>query len=559
MTVSAQQVAHFRTTLLWPLQIRPGFYGDHVRPLRQFLAGDGGVSAWRPVDDEFTEDPAHFQERHYKEFISFLPSVQRFLYGEGRSRSRSPDDPALPAPMEVYRRHDVSGLRVWVSPEQEPVLLQVAHLDLYLFLDEDVVLLNLEVFANQLPLPLALELLYRFGRAYPAGWEEDGQGHHNLARVEVLGLQGEVLAVSDTAERERYLRFACEHRSPFVAAQWRFLLRPLVMDFGDEPGEVRFRLVEFYRMPMMVFLAMDNPRALTREDFIHITQVAHVPPGDPIAPGDPILHNLEANNFFDRFWTNSAEGPNTRFICTGNTLMVVGEARSPHFMDAERGVLAQFRHQHFVVFMIAHFHRAALLSFSDFLSEAVNDLDVRNPVSVRRFKRRIWATFQNFLTFTHRYWFHQVSELGHMRALYDRTRERLGTDDLYEEVKEQVRDMSDYLNGDSEREQADTVLRLTVVTVVGLVMTVVTGFFGMNLIALTDEPLWIRTLYFLIGTVLTVVLVMLTVARSRQLAQWLESLSAERKPTPMLPPVRAAGGSAGPVGSQRAGRPSGGR
>ncbi len=534
MSLSNQQVAQFRTTLLWPLQIRPGFHGDHVLPVRAALAGAGGPSDWHRVDDEFTEDPRQFQERHYKEFISFLPSVQRFLYGEGRSRSRSADDPALPAPVEVYRRHDVSGLRVWVMPDTEPVMLHTAHLDLYLFLDEDVVLLNLEVFAEALPLPLVLDLLYRFGRAYPAGWEESGQGHHSLHRVEVLGHDGAVLAVSDTSERARYLSFACAHRAPYVGAQWRFLLRPLVMDHGDEPGDVRFRLVEFYRMPMMVFLAMEDPRALTREDFIHITQVAHVPPGDPIAPSDPVLRTLESENFYDRYWTDTPEGPNTRFICTGNTLIVVGEAHSAHFMDAERGVLAQFRHQHFVVFMIAHFHRAALLSFSDFLSEAVNDLDVRQPHSVRRFKRRIWATFQNFLTFTHRYWFHQVSELGHMRALFDRTRERLGTDDLYEEVKEQVRDMSDYLNGDSEREQAETVLRLTVVTVVGLVLTVVTGFFGMNLMALAEEPLAWRVLYFMIGTLLTIGLVALTVARSHQLAQWLESLSGDRRRRPPL-------------------------
>jgi hypothetical protein len=544
MAISSQQVAHFRTTLLWPLQIRPGFYGDHIPKVREALADQGSPAGWRLVDDEFTSDPAHFQERHYKEFITFLPAVQRFLYGEGRSRSRSPDDPALPAPVEVYRRHDVSALRVWTQEESTPVLLQVAHLDLYLFLDEDVVLLNLEVFADQLPLPLVLELLYRFGRAYPAGWEDTGLGHHNLARVEVVGSDGSVIAVSDAAERERYLRFVCEHRAPYVSAQWRCLLRPLVMDHGDEPGVVRFRQVEFYRMPMMVFLAMEDPRALSREDFIHITQVANVPPGDPIAPSDPILRTLETQYFYDRYWTQSESGPNTRFICTGGTLMVVGEAASAHFMDAERGVLAQFRHQHFVIFMIAHFHRAALLSFSDFLSEAVNDLNVRNPASVRRFKRRIWATFQNFLTFTHRYWFHQISELGHMRALFDRTRERLGTDDLYEEVRLQVRDMSDYLDSDSEREQSETVLRLTVVTVVGLIFSVVTGFFGMNLLALADEPLWLRFAYFSVGTAITIGLLLLTVARSRQIAHLLERVSGDRNGR------RARGNPSGKLGNQ---------
>jgi len=532
MTLSNQTVDHFRTTLLWPLQIRPGFYGDHVQPIRTLLKGSGLPSDWKLVDDEFTQNPADFQERHYKEFITFLPAVQRFLYGEGRSKGREPDDPALPAPVEVYRRHDVKGLRVWVLPDSEPIFLRTAHLDLYLFMDEDVVLLNLEVWADALPLPEVLDLLYRFGRAYPAGWEDSGQGHHNLSRVEVVGLNDEALAVSDGAEKERYLHFVCEHRAPYVASQWRFLLRPLVLDNTDEPGVLRFRQVEFYRMPMMVFLAMKNPRALTREDFIHITQVSHVQPGDQIAPSSPILQNLEKEYFYDRYWTDSIEGPNTRFICTGNAMMVVGESDSQYFMDAERGILAQFRHQHFVVFMIAHFHRAALLSFSDFLSEAINDLDTRNPVSVRRFKRRIWATFQNFLTFTHRYWFHQVSELGHVRALFEMTRAHLETDDLYEEVKEQVGGMSDYLDSDSEREQSDTVIRLTVVTVVGLIFSVVTGFFGMNFFAMAEESIGIKTTYFVIATSVTIALLLLTAARSRQLAEVIDSLSGNKPSAP---------------------------
>jgi len=82
-------------------------------------------------------------------------------------------------------------------------------------------------------------------------------------------------------------------------------------------------------------------------------------------------------------------------------------------------VLAQFRHQHFLLFLIAHFQKAALLMFSDRLVEALKGLDVRRPSSVKRFKRAIRRSFEGFLRFTHRYWFHEVSDQAQVRALFD--------------------------------------------------------------------------------------------------------------------------------------------
>ncbi len=75
-----------------------------------------------------------------------------------------------------------------------------------------------------------------------------------------------------------------------------------------------------------------------------------------------------------------------------------------------RGILAQFRHQYVLLFMIAHFHRASLLVFSDRMVDAVHDLDIRLPQSISRFRRRVYAGFEAFLRFTHRYWFHELSE-----------------------------------------------------------------------------------------------------------------------------------------------------
>ncbi len=517
-------VRHFRDVLVWPVQIRPGFAGENVARIDRLMT-DGG--RWALVDDEFTADPTEFQERHYKEFVAFLPYVQRFLYGE--SRSGTPNgQPSRAAPMAVYRRTDVAALSVTLRPGDAPIRLRVAHVDLYLFLDMDVALLNVEVAADDLPLATALELLYRFGRAYPTGWDEKGQGVHNVHRSELLDREGRVLASSDSEKRERYLQFVCRNRAPCVGALWAWLLRPLVLDQEEEPGEWRFRLIEYYRMPMMAYLALDNPRALSREDFIRIGFVANLPSRDPLPLRDPAVIRFERLHCEDRFWTDSEDGPNSRFICTGNALVLVGEAGSDYFRDADHGFLARFRHQYFLVFLIAHFHRAALLSFSDGLASAVNDLDIRDSESVRRFKRSIRQSFETFLRFTHRYWFHEVSEQGLVQTLFQRTTQHLRNDELFADVKEQVREMSAYLDSDSQRRQSGTVLRLTVVTIFGLIATVVTGYFGMNLFSFPEVPESRKLLQFGVVTVVTLSLVLFAVARSKRLSDFLEAMSDER-------------------------------
>ena len=50
-----------------------------------------------------------------------------------------------------------------------------------------------------------------------------------------------------------------------------------------------------------------------------------------------------------------------------------------------------------------------------------------------------------FLRFTHRYWFHEVSDQPQAKELYRMTADFLATDPLYTEVRETIEDMSGYL------------------------------------------------------------------------------------------------------------------
>src|SRR5438105_15740974 len=106
----------------------------------------------------------------------------------------------------------------------------------------------------------------------------------------------------------------------------------------------------------------------------------------------------------------------------------------------------------------------------------------------------------------------------------------LGNVRLYPEIRQETEAMSGYLEADTLRRQANTVVRLTVVTTFGLIGTVATGFLGMNLLALAEAPLLDRVLFFLAVLIPTVVLTFYTIVKSKRLSDFLEALSDERLP-----------------------------
>ena len=105
------------------------------------------------------------------------------------------------------------------------------------------------------------------------------------------------------------------------------------------------------------------------------------------------MRDFEARYCYDHFWDEQRAGvPGTRYLSNGHAFVVVGDAGRPFFVDRDRGVLAQFRHQHFLLFLIAHFHKAALLMLSDRLVDALQPARHRAmPSRVKRFKRTIRA------------------------------------------------------------------------------------------------------------------------------------------------------------------------
>lgn len=528
-TVDSPVVRHFRQILLWPLQVMPAD-SDAAAPSCYWESFDlrHPESRWRELRQTFGEHPAAFRERYYKEFVTFLPYVQRFLYGEVPGED-STTGYGL-SPIRVFRRDDIVSVRMTFDERTPPVTFSVETVDLYFFYDIDIILLVVEIAADDLPLPLAQQTLFSFGRAYPAYWDANGHAGQCVQSVEWLAADGRAIATSDYGDREKYLDFLSRHHTPAIARHWEAVLRPMSLYHCDRPAPLRYRQIEYHRMPLMAYLAFDEPRKLTRGDFVRLALITKPADSRTLPYSEASLADFEKLYCYDRFWEPSVDpGPlSSRYLCCGHALVIVGKADDPFFIDSETGMLGQFRHQYFLMGMIAHFQKAALHLFSEGLVSAISRLDTRRKESVRSFKRDIRHIMAAFLRFTHRYWFHEVSNQAQARDLFNLMTGHLGTDRLYDDINEAVREMSEFLEADDLRRQSETVTRLTVVTTLSIIGTVTTGFLGMNLIAAAEQPMWIKIGYFSLAIVVFAFVVFFTVSKSTALAESFEVIASER-------------------------------
>ena len=135
---------HVRQILFWPLQLMPTPAGEvGVERHWENLDQCAGPNPWAELEDEFTADPAEFQERHYREFTTFLPHVQRFLYGQGRSSASRVGYGE--SPIRIFRRSDVAACRMTYADGGQ-VRFEVRHVDLYFFFDIDIIIILIVFF-----------------------------------------------------------------------------------------------------------------------------------------------------------------------------------------------------------------------------------------------------------------------------------------------------------------------------------------------------------------------------------------------------------------------------
>lgn len=525
-------VRDFHQIVLWPLQL---ISSDSKAASRGFhtILEEMSDTPWTPQGDKFGNVEEHFSERHYREFISFLPHVQRFLYGDSRNADASGEPRPGDISMRLFQRHDIKRVRVKTSPDDASVICDVLHTGLLFFYDVDAVILVCEIAAENIPLNIAQKLMQRFGRAYPAGWRQDGRPIHCPVLVEWLGEDGQVLCTSDYHVRDRYMRFVEERRASCIANHWEYLLAPIVNDASETPGALRIREIEYYRMPVMAYITLDDLRALRKTDYISLSLATSPPPRDKetLPFSERFLQRFETHHKYERLYAGGLDAPGieTRFLTCGEAFTIVSAGMSDCLSDFERGLLSQFRHQYFLLFLIAHFHKSALLMISDRMVGWIKRFNPLEPKSVQAFRDGIFKLQESFLRFSQRYYFTQISGRSHIRDMFQMTREHLVLDKLHEEVRSEITDMVQYLDSNTLRKQSGSMHRLTVVTILGMIGTIATGFLGMNLLSEVDSPFSTKAFYFALVTLIAAGLTAFSLVFSGPLSRLFEKFSGDER------------------------------
>ena len=152
-------------------------------------------------------------------------------------------------------------------------------------------------------------------------------------------------------------------------------LKPYRRDFAG--SGMMFRQIEDERIPFMAFLSLERPGDLMKGEFVRLAFADGNGQADTLPYSTAFLKDFENNHCYDRFWDTITRGHKwmrNRFLCSGYGFVYVGDTSTRFFMNKETGAHAHFRHHYFQMGLIVHFHRAALLCFSDKLSNVAYTL-----------------------------------------------------------------------------------------------------------------------------------------------------------------------------------------
>ena len=228
-------------------------------------------------------------------------------------------------------------------------------------------------------------------------------------------------------------RRASPHTGPTI-------LEPLVADHSGRDGALRYRQIEYYRMPLMAYLAVDDPRSLSRNDFVRLGMVTGG--SDGAGDANPTLAYAEQRpGEFEPILLRPLLGRRRR--------------RTADALPVQRALARGRRRRGVGVLQLRLSGRAGavptptLPALPDRAPAEGGAADVLRPAgrgaqAARRQRHGERQALQAqhphelrgaSLRFTHRYWFHEISEAGPRACAVPPVRRPPRARPLYAEVR----------------------------------------------------------------------------------------------------------------------------
>ena len=271
------------------------------------------------------------------------------------------------------------------------------------------------------------------------------------------------------------------------AAHWSELLKPFSTDnngqglvikqFGDD------------RAATISYLAVDELKSINRGNWVRLC-FSDEPGNDRLPYSATFLQNFEAQYCYDRYWYKGATIDGTdwpsRILNCGYSFSYIGSNQCSFFTSDKNGALATFNYIYTDMGMIAHFQRAALLSFSQRLSELLKR-DKKNGKIKFPDNDEVQKMYREFIEFTQNYWFDEISPQEQGQQLFLMWRKHLRIQELYDEVRQELKDLVEYIElqetKNAEIASSNLNINVFIFGLFGLVVafiSAIAGVFGIN-------------------------------------------------------------------------------
>ncbi len=336
-------------------------------------------------------------------------------------------------------------------------------------------------------------------------------------------------------EDELKKRFTVEPNSPLktnspdsipVASHWHFMLSPLIAEITPGCRQLRYIPLGDDRLPTMSYIAVTDPREITRGDWMRLCFADET--GDGVLPyAQKFLTNFEANYCYDRFWYAEGEttdGP-SRILNCGMTFCFVGNSSNSFFTNNKNGAIATFRTIYSRLGLIAHLQKAALLTASIRISELSERSahHVKDPPDYNDKKELIDRFYREFIEFTHVYWFDEVTPQIQGIELFSAWQHHLRTKALHNEVRQELMDLTTAINSQSQVELSSQTFTLTKYAGIFALFSVAIALLSMDVFKVVSDP-QLKTIAGLsagVTTALYIVGVVVLVSASIKFFLWL--------------------------------------